>query len=418
MPENLREKYKVEKSNVDEAYEYEIGLKNNAEYQQRVDNTFIQIANLFKQFYPNVQIEPPKAREKSNRSLKIKLENLEIERLCKLYAIEGLSKQEKFELFEAIIKSMDFKEEQTVKELCFEKIDNLEKVHKIMSNDQVPEKTKTGLLRIVKTRLLHQEQTEQNIELQKELDNSYGKGAVKRTGKLKDNLLRWETIEKLTGSGIQKIYTPLEYLKVKDLMGFKITIAHVPDDVKTNSEKLKELLNARSAARQDELSKFEDLCALELSKEFVQNLMNSPELLKELNLQVIPEGYKHKEKQNGYIAEHLKLCYIDKPEYTFEFQVHSLFRENLSMPNGVADHAQRSGKSRVFPGTTNKQEFINEVDECVPKYRILKMVDGKYQLHKCSQQENLMEYYLGYGMPYEEIEKGLELLDEERGSMI
>ena len=411
MTIDFREKYKVQKSNVEKSYEYQLGLKSNVEYEGRVDNTFIQIITLFKSMYPNVSIETPVGREKSNKSLLTKIENLEIERLCKLYAIEGLSEKEKEELYKAILKSIDDKKEEIIGQICYGKIENIEFLSEIIENDQVPEKTKTGLLRIVKTRLLEQEQTEHNIMLQKELDEKYGKIATERTGKLKHNLLKWETIENITQSDIEKIHNPFEYLKVKDLMGFKLVIGDVPEYVKTGSEKLKTLLKAKEAAPIEKKSEINDLCALELAKEFAFFLMNNEEILEKMNIRVIPNGYKHKEKQNGYMAEHIKFCYIDNPEYTFEFQIHSAYREELSMANGPADHSRRSGKKRIFPKTLNREDFRKAMEERVPRSRILKIANGRFQLHICSKKENLLNYYMGYDIPKEEIERGLEFLE-------
>ena len=414
MAIDFRKKYKVQKSNVEESYEYQLGLKNNEEYEKRVDSTFLQIITLFKSIYPNVTIETPVGREKSNKSLLTKIENLEIERLCKLYAIEGLSEKEKGELYQAILKSVNYEKEEIIKQICYGEIKDIEFLSTIMENDEVPEKTKTGLLRIIKTRLLEQEQTKHNKMLQKELDEKYGTAAAERTGKLKYNLLKWETIENLTQADIEKIHNPFEYLKVKDLMGFKLAIGNVPEYVQTSSEKLKALLKAKAEAPIDKKSEINDLCALELAKEFAFSLMGNQEILEKMNIQVIPNGYKHKEKQNGYMAEHIKFCYIDKPEYTFEFQIHSAYREKLSMANGPADHARRSGKQRIFPSTSSAERFKSDIAFSVPKRRILIPKDGVFYLHKCTIQENITEFYTGYNIPMEEMQKGLNFLENRR----
>ena len=414
MTVDFREKYKVPKSNVEKSYEYQLGLKSNVEYERRVDSTFLQIITLFKSMYPNVTIETPVGREKSNKSLLTKIENLEIERLCKLYAIKGLSEKEKGELYQAILKSIDYEKEEIIRQICYGEIENLEFFRTIMENDQVPEKTKTGLLRIVKTRLLAQEQTKHNKMLQKELDEKYGTAAAERTGELKYNLLKWETIENLTQADIEKIHNPFEYLKVKDLMGFKLAIGNVPEYVQTSSEELKALLKTKAEAPIDKKSEINDLCALELAKEFAFFLMGNQEILEKMNIQVIQNGYKHKEKQNGYQAEHIKFCYIDKPEYTFEFQIHSAYREELSMANGPADHARRSGKQRIFPSTSSAERFRRDIAFRVPKSRILIPKNGVFYLHKCTTQENLTEFYTGYNIPMEEMQKGLEYVENKR----
>ena len=94
MENSLRERYKVQKSNTEKSYDYHLSLKSNKEYEERVDKAFLAIVNLFACTYPNVKIEQPQGREKTRRSMRTKIENLEIERLCKLFAIEGITKEE------------------------------------------------------------------------------------------------------------------------------------------------------------------------------------------------------------------------------------------------------------------------------------------------------------------------------------
>ena len=353
MAINFRDSYKVDtnKSNVEKAYEYQMALKNDKEYETRVDNTFMQIVALFKKIYPGVKIEAPRGREKSNKSLRCKIENLEIERLCKIYAKEGLSQEEQVELYNDILKSMNGEEEENTYKICFEPLKNLKSIDAIMKNEDIPEKTKTALLRIVKIRLLEQEKTLAREILLLKLDKKYGKGAAERTRQLKNDILRWDSIERINSEEkIKKLHNPEEFLKVKDLRGIKIVIGYVPEDVKTNNEMLKRYLKIRENASPNDQAIIGDICSLELAKEFAHNLISSQKTLEKLGIQVLPEGYKHKEKQNGYIAEHIKLAYTDKPEYTFEFQIHSTYREDLSMANGPADHALRICAYQPFLG--------------------------------------------------------------------
>ena len=73
MTNTLRQRYKVEKSNIEKAYEYQLALKHNQEYEDRFNNTFLTLVKLFKSRYPDVKLEPSRAREKSYNSIKNKI---------------------------------------------------------------------------------------------------------------------------------------------------------------------------------------------------------------------------------------------------------------------------------------------------------------------------------------------------------
>lgn len=64
MLNNIRERYKVSKTPTEQSYEQQLGLKNNKEYETRVNNTMLQIVNIFINRYKGVSIEPP--REEKN----------------------------------------------------------------------------------------------------------------------------------------------------------------------------------------------------------------------------------------------------------------------------------------------------------------------------------------------------------------
>ena len=412
---NLREKYKINKTNVEQAYEYQLGLKANSEYEKRVDNTFVEIVTILKEMYPNVVIKTPKGRKKSDRSIRIKIEDLEIERLCKLYAIEGISEAEKEKLYQAILKSTKNTQKDKIENIIFGEIKNLNDINSIVNIEEIPEKSKTALLRILKVRL-RTENIKERYNLENELDEKYGEKKVLKTGMLKDDLIRWSSIEKITPLKKRNLHNPLEFLKIKDLMGLKIQLVNIPKDIKTQSKKLSDYLEYRTQIEeklqslnkndkmnqeqiqklQKEKSKYEDLCALEFGKEFTYILMNNEEILNKLNIKVIPEGYKHKEKQNGYVAEHIKFSFIDKPEYIFELQLHSAYRECLSRSNGTAAHDKRSGKAKVLINLINKMVFEKDVKDKIPEWRSIEQAsDGKYFVRKYSMLENINEYYSG-----------------------
>lgn len=414
MTNALRQRYKIEKNNIEQAYEYQLALKHNQEYEDRVDTTFLAFMQLFQKKYPKVKIEAPRGREKSQNSLKNKIKHLEIERLCKLYATQGIFQAEKENLCEFIKSTMDEKKHGMVEKIMFGEIKNLKTLEALLKEEDVTDHMKTALLRITKTRL-QRENSKNSDVLQREIEEKYGQTAAEKSKQLKDNLLHWECIENMKQEDLEKLHCPSEYLKIKDLRGMKIIVAEVPDDVQTDNEELKQWIEERNKVPKEEQAKYNDLCCIALTQEFAKEIMENQEFLKELNIQVLVDGYKHKEKQNGYIAEHLKFCFIDHPEYMFELQLRSMYRENLSRANGKAAHDKRSGKKRIFPNTANKEKFLEELNDRLPKYTLLKQDEEKnYYIHKCSMFENVLEYYLGYiQLDSKEFKKATEYIKEE-----
>jgi len=143
--------------------------------------------------------------------------------------------------------------------------------------------------------------------------------------------------------------------------------------------------------------------------------MANKEFLNRHNIEVLPEGYKHKKKQNGYIADHIKFCDKEHTEYTFELQLRSIYRENLTKANGVAAHDKRSGKKRVFPSVESKETFIEQSRNMVPKYTTLRRVgDNYFTIYKCKMEENILEYYLGYiSIESNTYQKAMKYIQEE-----
>jgi len=338
MLNNLKERCKIQKSNVDKAYEYSLGLRYNEEYEKMVDNIFLEFANLFKEIYPNVSIEPPRGRVKSKKSIKNKIQKLEIERLCKLYAIGQISDEEK------------------------------ESLNSFLSNI-TKKQTLEAIIKGIK--------------------------------------------ENLSNEEIEKLHSPLEYLKIKDLRAFKFVVVDVPDDIQTENRELIQAIKKRKECLNEEKSKYNDLCCIELTKDFASKLMKDKELLEKLNLEILPEGYKHKQKDNGYIAEHIKFCFRNHPEYTFEMQLRSIYREEISRANGKAAHDKRLGKKREFPSVEDKKTFIQELKNILPEYKMLKYEDKQFKLYKCTMFENMLEYFLGYvNLDSKEYKNALEYVKE------
>ena len=230
-----------------------------------------------------------------------------------------------------------------------------------------------------------------------DIENNFGQEAATRENKEEKDLLHWECVEEAKNSkSIEKLHRPMEYLKAKDLRAFKIVIANVPDDAKTENGQLQKIIEERKNAPEDEIKKYNAKCCIELEKDFAQYLLKNTEILQKMGIQILNEGYKRKNKANGYIADHIKFSYIEHPEYTFELQLRSLYIEELSRANGPAAHDKRSGKARIFPNTENSEEFIKQLKQSVPDYTILERAENGYKIKNCTLMENMLEYYLGY----------------------
>lgn len=420
MLTNIRDSYKVTKSTTQQSYEYQLGLIHNEEYKKRVENTFLQIVNLFKNKYPQVKIEPPRGREKSEKSLKEKIDKLEIERLCKLYAIEGISGEEKKRLYNLVINKIEResqakneKVENEIYNIFIGNIKDFKQIEELIQLKEISDNMKTACLRVAKINL--ERQGKEKIAYK--IEECYGEEIAKKTKRPESNLLHWECINQMESSEEEreKLHKPMEYLKAKDLRAFKIVIANVPDEIQVESQRLKQLVEKRKQSKDDkERKKYDDLCCIQLEKDFANYLMKNKELLEKMNVRILPAGYKQKTKRNGYIADHLKFCYIDHPEYTFELQLRSIYREELSRANGPAAHDKRSGKKRIFPNTENKEVFMKQLKYMTPKYTILKNDSkGKYKIERCSLLENMLEYYLGYiDLKSDEYKKAIQYLTE------
>lgn len=347
-----------------------------------------------------------------------------MERLCKLYAIEDISKDEKQKLYNLIVEKIESNTETEVQEIQARinevfngNLENLGNLEKLVQEEGLNDNCKTACLRVFKTRaekeILNQEKRN---EITKKLEAEYGEEATKKYKDSSKNLLHWECIEQVRDNKqeIAKLHNPMEYLKAKDLRAFKIVIAHVPDDIKTENENLKMLIEKRKNASGKEVLKYNDLCCIELEREFGEFLATNEEVLERLNVNVLPNGYKHRTKDNGYIADHIKFGYRDHPEYTFELQLRSIYREMISRANGSAAHDKRSGKKRIFPDTSNNKQFMAELNNMVPQYTVLKNGEKGYYAEKCSILESMLEYYLGYiDTNSQEYKKALEYLSKE-----
>ena len=80
MEGDIRQRYKINKSEVESSFEKQMGLKMDPNYEKWGNSKAIALIEYFNQKYKGVSIEIPKLREKSPKSLLGKIKNLQIER--------------------------------------------------------------------------------------------------------------------------------------------------------------------------------------------------------------------------------------------------------------------------------------------------------------------------------------------------
>ena len=142
------------KSNVEIEYEKQVALKNIYKYVKKTDDTFLQILNIFNKKYKGVGIDCPIGRTKSNKSLRGKLEKLEIERLCTIYEIDSLKREEKESLEKLIIGKVEKTLlHKKIKKIINEKVEDLKLIDSLMKEKDLNDNVKMALLRITRTKL-------------------------------------------------------------------------------------------------------------------------------------------------------------------------------------------------------------------------------------------------------------------------
>ena len=162
MDNKFKQALKVQKSPIEISDEIQMGLANNEEYDKLTDELCMAIYNYFLSCNPNVSIEIPKKRIKSPKSIHEKSKSRELERLSKLYIIEGLEKDEIEELYE-IIKNRIQEKEQINEDEILENVSTLLKqgieeldIEVFLNNimvEQISDNTKKALLRILKSKI-------------------------------------------------------------------------------------------------------------------------------------------------------------------------------------------------------------------------------------------------------------------------
>lgn len=424
MNNKLRESYEL-KDPIQISYMNQIGLKMNKEYEFWADNVGIQLIEYFLEKYPQVKIEMPKIREKSSKSLLGKIKNLQIERLSKLYAIEEISKRDK-ENFYALIKERIHENNilnntailSTVEKLIYNEIETFDvnEFEERIMIDGISRSTKTALLRILVSKLENSnlKNKEENL---KYLDEKYGEKAAIREGSSEKDIIKYDSINKIKENKyrIDRLRDENKFLKANDLRGMKIVVVDIPDDFITENDKINRILEKRKKTTEGkERMLYTHLAIAELGKEFYASLSNDEELLKNLHLNVIPDSNKHKKKDNGYEAEHIKFYSANKPEYTLELQFKSEYVENICKGEGVASHQNRPGKQRILPQTSDDKELKQKLKYMVPRYKIFRKYGDSIKVEEFSMLKNVMGYFEGQITPgTEEYEKIIKILSSK-----
>lgn len=422
----LKEKYKVKRSAIEESFISQMGLKNNQEYENWADNASIAIIEYFLNKYKGIAIEMPKAREKSPKSLLGKIKNLQIERLSKLYTVEGINEEEKDVLY-SLIKERIYENEELniiytlaqIKNLLYNEIEKLDikKFEETIMVEGISNSTKTALLRILVGKLEKSNIPNKESKIE-ELDEKYGKKAAIKSGLVEDDIIRYSSIETIKGNRIKidRLRDEMSFLKANDLRGMKFIVVNVPDELETDNKKLKEILKRRKETKDSrEKTAYTELAIIEIGKEFYKDLETNEELLRMLDMQVIPDSSKHKKKSNGYEAEHIKFYNIKNPQYTLEVQYKSEYVENICRGEGIASHQRRPGKKRILPHASNNVELIQKLEYTLPKYKIFRKEGNTIKVQKFDMLRNVMGFYQGQILPKsEEYEKIMEIFEYDK----
>lgn len=409
MNDLFRDRLIVKKSLARQAYEYALGLKNNVDFKKNTEKVFLEFANYIKENYPGVRIDTPKLREKSPKSIRGKIRRLELERLAKLYAIEGISKREEqsfIDITKKIIKEDKVKNPkhilQAVQQLLYENIEEIDvyKITELLIIPEINEHSQTAFLRILMTRIEKSNRKDKEKILQ-QLEEKYGEEAAIREKNPEADKLRSDNLKEIKQNQkeIKRLHIPEEYLKTKDLLAMRFVFAEIPEQI-----------NSKKATTAEEHIKERDNHLIAFTREFAENLLADREFLDKLGIELLPNAYKHKNKQNGYIAEHFKFYFKEHPEQIFELQLRTIYREDIAQV-GEAAHNKRAGKKRELPKFCTVQQFYEDIKDCVPQYTMIR--DGKVQ--KCTWAQNAMAYYQNsINFDTDEYEKIIQAIEKEQ----
>lgn len=422
MNNNLNKSY--EATAVQKSFIHQIGLKKNKDYENWADEVAKELIQYFYSEYKGIKIEIPKLRIKSDKSLLGKIKNLQIERLSKLYAIEGIPDEEKDELYLLIEERIYENDEldstnilEKIKEIIYGefKPENLDEIENTIMVDGISKSTKTALLRILVTKIVKSTlPVNYRKEKFKYFEIKYGEIAAKRTGLPENNILKLDSVINIKNDKrkLERLRSETKFLKANDLRGMKIVVVDMPGDMKTENTEIENILQKRNYVEDDkDRALYTRLEIVEIGKDFFAKIEQNEELLKKLHMQVIPCSSKHKKKGNGYEAEHIKFINTDNPEFTLELQLKSEYVENICRGDGKASHENRPGKARVLPEAKTNEELVAKLKYLVPSYKTFIRNGEEIEIQEYDMLKNVMSYFQEQISPEsEEYEKIIEVL--------
>ena len=172
--------------------------------------------------------------------------------------------------------------------------------------------------------------------------------------------------------------------------------------------------------------KLDQECMAEISREFAEYMeKHSANWLKQHNNSLlVRDSFKHKDKVNGYVADHFKIAMEGKKEKPLEVHIKSKYVEAKCKFGKEASHAARIGKQRITPEllndpffasalqnkhileaymlTTPKEDnvlqyFMKELDFLLPKYTVLTEdpETHRYVANDLTTSENAAAFYEG-----------------------
>ena len=172
--------------------------------------------------------------------------------------------------------------------------------------------------------------------------------------------------------------------------------------------------------------KLDQDCMAEISREFAEYMeKHSANWLKQHNNSLlVRDSFKHKDKVNGYVADHFKIAMEGKKEKPLEVHIKSKYVEAKCKFGKEASHAARIGKQRITPEllndpffasalqnqhileaymlTTPKEDnvlqyFMKELDFLLPKYTVLTEdpETHRYVANDLTTSENAAAFYEG-----------------------
>ena len=155
--------------------------------------------------------------------------------------------------------------------------------------------------------------------------------------------------------------------------------------------------------------KLDQACMSEISREFSEHLekRSSEWLQSHGGSLLVRDSFKHKNKPNGYVAEHLKIEMEGNPSHPLEVQIKSKYVDAKCKPGQSASHAARIGKQRITPTllddpyfsiallnpdlratymrVTPKESnvlnnFMTELDYLLPRYTVIEEDDRTHRM--------------------------------------